>query len=98
MTVIPQSQTRLILHCIQHLQTGYDYFYGHQHPEYATLIEPIATLALEAIARCDAPYHHLEHTLQVVVGRSGDALRQTAMRGTDFTPRLAPFYGLAAVP
>ena len=67
MTAASQSQTKLIPHCIKHLRTGYHYLYGDQAPEYAALIDPIATLTLDAIAGCDAPYHNLEHTIQVVL-------------------------------
>lgn len=67
MNAIPQSQTRLINQCIKYLQTEYQHIYGKQYPEYAELISPITRLTLESIARCDAPYHNLEHTAQVVL-------------------------------
>ncbi len=60
-------QTSIIQHCIRYLQTEYQYIYGDRYPDYAALIEPIANAALGAIARCDAPYHNLDHTLQVVL-------------------------------
>jgi len=64
---ISSAHSTSIRQCIRYLQTEYQHIYGHQYSDYAALIEPIATLALEAIARCDAPYHNLDHTIQVVL-------------------------------
>ena len=67
-TETPQNaQTKLIPHCVKHLQSGYCALFGDRDPAYADAIEPIATRVLAAIAQCDAPYHNLEHTLQVVL-------------------------------
>ncbi|NES23695.1 MAG: metal-dependent phosphohydrolase [Symploca sp. SIO3E6] len=67
MNTISKSQTRLIKQCINYLETEYEHIYGKQYPEYIELIHPIATLILELIACCDARYHNLEHTVQVVL-------------------------------
>ncbi|MGB0564889.1 MAG: metal-dependent phosphohydrolase [Spirulinaceae cyanobacterium] len=61
------EQTALIHHCIRHLESEYQYRYSQQSPDYGSLIAPIAEQTLGAIARCDAPYHNLEHTIQVVL-------------------------------
>ncbi len=61
------SPSRLIHQCITYLQTEYQYIYGSQHPDYAALIEPMASEILGLIASCDAPYHNLDHTVQVVL-------------------------------
>ena len=55
----------MINRCIQQLQTGYRATYGPEHPEYAELIGTVATSALEAIAKSDALYHNVEHTILV---------------------------------
>jgi hypothetical protein len=67
MTVIPEAQSKLIYHCIKYLTTEYQYIYGDKHREYLDLFSLIALQILEAIANCDAPYHNLEHTVQVVL-------------------------------
>jgi len=67
MTAIPQTQSKLIHQCIKYLTTEYQYIYGEKHREYLDLFSLIATQTLEAIANCDAPYHNLEHTVQVVL-------------------------------
>jgi hypothetical protein len=67
MAALSPAQTRLIDSCIKYLQTEYQHLYGDRHKEYAEIIEAIATLTLEAIARGDNAYHNLEHTVQVVL-------------------------------
>ncbi len=67
MTAISNAQSKLIHQSISYLQTEYQQMYGGQHSEYVEPIPEVATLALETIARCDAPYHNLEHTIQVVL-------------------------------
>jgi hypothetical protein len=60
----------MIDRCIQRLQTGYRQTYGTLKPEYVDLIGTVATLALETIAKSDALYHNVEHTILVsVVGQ-----------------------------
>jgi hypothetical protein len=67
MVPISNPQTRLIQHCIKHLQAGYQHVHGNQQPEYAELIGQIARLTLEKIAHSTAPYHNLEHTILVTL-------------------------------
>ncbi|MEZ2234004.1 MULTISPECIES: metal-dependent phosphohydrolase [unclassified Microcoleus] len=67
MTAIPQAQSKLIHHCIKYLTTEYQYIYGEEQREYLDLFSLIGPQILEAIANCDAPYHNLEHTVQVVL-------------------------------
>ena len=67
MSTIPQAQSKLIYQCIKYLTTEHQYIYGEKHREYLDLFNLIATQTLEAVASCDAPYHNLEHTVQVVL-------------------------------
>lgn len=65
----------MIRSCIKRLQAGYRQTYGTLKPAYADLIGQVAELALDTIARSDAPYHNVEHTILVsLVG-------QTILRG-----------------
>jgi hypothetical protein len=67
MTAIPQTQSKSIDRCIKYIITEYQYVCGKKYPEYLDLFCSIAPQILEAIANCDAPYHNLEHTVQVVL-------------------------------
>lgn len=67
MTSLPQTQSKLISQCIKYLSTEYEFIYGEKYREYLDLLYCIAAQTLEAIANCDAPYHNLEHTVQVVL-------------------------------
>ncbi|OCR01730.1 hypothetical protein BCD67_14005 [Oscillatoriales cyanobacterium USR001] len=67
MTAIPQAQSKLIYQCIKYLATEYEFIYGDKNREYLDLFCFIATQTLEAIANCDAPYHNLDHTVQVLL-------------------------------
>ncbi|MCU0546689.1 MAG: metal-dependent phosphohydrolase [Oscillatoriaceae cyanobacterium Prado104] len=67
MTPILQAQSKLISQCIKYLSTEYEFIYGEKYREYLDLLYCIAAQTLEAIANCDAPYHNLEHTVQVVL-------------------------------
>lgn len=67
LTTATAEQQKLIQHCTRHLETEYQYLYGSQVAAPAALIAPIVNQTLGAIAQCDAPYHNLEHTLQVVL-------------------------------
>ncbi len=55
----------MIDRCIQRLQAGYRETYGTLRPDYVDLIGTVATLVLGAIAKSDAPYHNVEHTILV---------------------------------
>lgn len=66
MTLTTKTES-LIHHCIKHLQAEYQYLYPKHEPDYGAALAPIAEQTLNAIARCDAPYHNLEHTIQVVL-------------------------------
>lgn len=57
----------IIRQCIHCLQMGYRRIYGDRHSEYSTLIAKAATITLEAIARSDALYHNIEHTILVTL-------------------------------
>jgi len=86
MTAIPQAQSKLIDQCIKYLATEYEFIYGKKHREYVDLFNLIATQTLEAIANCDAPYHNLEHTVQVVlVGQ--EILSGKHLCGEEVSPR-----------
>lgn len=67
MATISQTKSKLIHSCISYLITEYQHIYGKQHLEYIELISEISKQTLEAIANCDAAYHNLEHTVQVVL-------------------------------
>lgn len=67
LTSVSKTQSSLLQRCIRYLQTEYHYIYGNHHPDHTAVIETVAETALGAIASCDAPYHNLEHTLQVVL-------------------------------
>ncbi|HEY9640036.1 MAG TPA: Npun_R2479 family HD domain-containing metalloprotein [Coleofasciculaceae cyanobacterium] len=57
----------LITQCIKSLQAGYRHTYGDLKPAYAELIGQVATSVLWAIARSDALYHNIDHTIAVVL-------------------------------
>ncbi len=59
------SPSEKIRSCVEHLQTVCDHIYDGCHPGYLDLIGQTATLALNAIALGDMPYHNLEHTILV---------------------------------
>ncbi|MGA9381918.1 MAG: metal-dependent phosphohydrolase [Phormidium sp.] len=67
MATVAQNQSKLINKCINYLITEHEYIYGKNQPEYKDLVSSITQQTLEAIANCDAPYHNLEHTVQVVL-------------------------------
>ncbi|MCT7948205.1 metal-dependent phosphohydrolase [Ancylothrix sp. C2] len=52
---------------IRPLQTGYRQTFGNQNPAYADLIACIANIALENIAKTDALYHNIDHTILVTL-------------------------------
>lgn len=57
----------LIDHTIDRLQIGYYQLFGNAHSNHKDLIEQIANSTLHAIARTDALYHDLEHTILVTL-------------------------------
>lgn len=61
------SQAKAIHSCINYLAIECNYICGSKSQKYIDLFIQIATQAFEAIAKCDAPYHNLEHTLLVVL-------------------------------
>ncbi len=61
------KSARTIRYCIQYLQTAYIFTYGRKRQDYIELIETKTAQILEAIARSDAAYHNLEHTIQVLL-------------------------------
>lgn len=52
---------------IERLQTGYRNSFGNQNPTYADLLACIAKIALENIAKTDALYHNIDHTILVTL-------------------------------
>lgn len=85
MTIRHSSQKKLIYHCIQHLQTEYDHVYGHGYSSAAESLATIAQLVLDLLCRCDAPYHNLDHTIQVVLAGQ-EILRGKRLCGEAITP------------
>lgn len=59
--------TMLIHHTIARLQSGYRQVFGNLNPNYEDLIGQVATTALQTIARTDALYHDVEHTILVAL-------------------------------
>lgn len=59
--------TTMIADCVTRLQAGYRETYGNLRPDYADVISQVATVALDAIARSDALYHNVEHTILVTL-------------------------------
>ncbi len=58
----------IIQNCIQDLKVGYRNIYGVPlQAESSNLLSWAATIALETIARSDAPYHDIEHTILVAL-------------------------------
>lgn len=58
----------IIQNCIQDLKVGYRDIYGVPlQAESSELLSWAATIALETIARSDAPYHDIEHTILVAL-------------------------------
>lgn len=61
------DKSSIIKHCIKSLRTAYRFTYPEAPPTYGELIGDVARDVLAIIARSDAPYHDLDHTLQVVL-------------------------------
>jgi len=53
--------------CVEQLQIGYRSIYGSLKPNYAKLIGSATNLILENLAKGDAPYHNIEHTILVTL-------------------------------
>jgi len=67
---------------VQQLQKQYEQVYGMLEPGYPGIIEFIARLAMENIANSDAPYHDMNHTIMVTLGRvDGFILRKKSVAG-----------------
>jgi len=61
------SQARLIERCIKYLQSAYQQIYGDYASDSFQLIKTSCELTLPTIAKSDAAYHNLEHTIAVVL-------------------------------
>ncbi|MCY7322693.1 MAG: metal-dependent phosphohydrolase, partial [Phormidesmis sp. CAN_BIN36] len=59
------SQSATILYFVEHLQAVWRDIYDGCQSDYLDLIGQTATLALNAIALGEMPYHNLEHTILV---------------------------------
>lgn len=59
--------TMLIHHTITRLQTSYRQVFGNLNPAYEDVLGQVATTTLHAIARTDALYHDVEHTILVTL-------------------------------
>ncbi|MGB7519485.1 MAG: metal-dependent phosphohydrolase, partial [Spirulinaceae cyanobacterium] len=53
--------------CVRRLQGGYFRIYGSSRAEYAELIASVARIGLDNIARSDAAYHDVDHTILVTL-------------------------------
>ncbi len=67
MSEIPEAQIKLIHSSINYIVNEYEYIYHHKYPEFSQLFREFALEILTLIAGCDAQYHNLDHTLQVVL-------------------------------
>lgn len=61
------NKSSIIKHCIHYVQTGYTFLYPNAPQRYADIVGEIGHNVLGMIARSDAPYHDLDHTIQVVL-------------------------------
>ncbi len=61
------NKSSIIKHCIQYVQTGFTFLYPNAPQRYADVVGEIGHNVLGMIARSDAPYHDLDHTIQVVL-------------------------------
>ena len=61
------SQSATIRYCVEHLQAVCHQIYEGCQSGYLDLIGQTATLALNAIALGEMPYHNLEHTILVTI-------------------------------
>jgi hypothetical protein len=76
----------MIGNSVESLVDGYRKTYGRLNSDYADLIGWVAFTTLRAIARSDAPYHDLEHTVLVtLVGQ--EILRGKYLTEGNVTPR-----------
>jgi len=57
----------MIRACVEQLQNGYRCVYGSRKPNNAQLIGWATKLILENLAKGDAPYHNIEHTILVAL-------------------------------
>ncbi|MDX2240068.1 MAG: metal-dependent phosphohydrolase [Leptolyngbyaceae cyanobacterium bins.302] len=83
MVSISEAQSRLIRSSIDYISNEYQLIYKQQQ-EYLDLFIQIAPQILELIAGCDAPYHNLEHTINVVL------VGQEILTGRHFSGEIFP--------
>lgn len=78
----------MISNCVERLVAGYCRTFGKINSEYAELINRVAQTVMVAIARSDAPYHDLEHTVLVsLVGQEmlrGKHLQEGSVSPSDW--------------
>jgi len=71
---------------VDRLQQSYRQTYGQLAPDYPGILSWAGRMALECIARSDAPYHDIEHTMMVtLVGQ--DILIGKHLRDGGVAPR-----------
>jgi len=71
---------------VERLRQGYRLTFGHLHEEYAEILAWAGAMAVENIARSDALYHDVDHTILVtLVGQ--EILRGKHIRDGGVTPR-----------
>lgn len=70
---------------VERLRGGYLQTFGRQHPEYPEILTWAGAMAIESIARSDALYHDVDHTILVtLVGQ--EILRGRHIRNGGVTP------------
>ncbi len=67
--VIPVTDpsNSLIRHCLRYLQTSYRFLFELRSLDYLERFSDCAEQVLQLVARSDAPYHNLEHTVIVAL-------------------------------
>lgn len=76
------NQSRSIRACLESVHENYNQMFGSFKSEYADTASWIANVALQNIARSDAPYHDVEHTV-LVTGAGQDILRGKQLLGAE---------------
>jgi len=77
-----QNQSCPIRACLGSVHENYNQMFGSFKSEYADTASWIANIALQNIARSDAPYHDVEHTI-LVTGAGQDILRGKQLLGAE---------------
>lgn len=67
MSTISEAQSKLVHSVINYISTEYEKIFHNKYREYIDLFTLVASQTLDLIANCDAPYHNLEHTLEVTL-------------------------------